>query len=264
MTQPPAQDLESRHALAEAVAREAGIYALGRFRDRAGLDIGSKGAHDDVSDADRQTEALIRRRIAEAFPDDGILGEEGGRSEARNDWLWVVDPIDGTSCFVAGIPVWCVSVAAVHAGRAVIGVVEDPNAGETFSARAGGPATLNGSPIGPSGAIGLGGGSVGVGHSMRIRPAETIGFMTRLLEGGGMFQRNGSGALMLSYVAAGRLIGYYEAHINSWDCLAALVLIECAGGWHNDFLAGDGLTRGNPVLAAAPGVADALRGLAGL
>lgn len=78
-----------------------------------------------------------------------------------------------------------------------------------------------------------------------------------------MFQRNGSGALMLAYVAAGRYLGYYEPHINSWDCLAGIVLVEEAGGWTNEFLAGDGLTDGNPIAAAAPGLADDIRRLIG-
>ncbi|MGF1625657.1 MAG: inositol monophosphatase family protein [Alphaproteobacteria bacterium] len=252
--------------MAEEVAREAGRYAHRRFHDRPGLAIGRKGPHDEVSDADRETEALIRRRIAAAFPDDAVLGEEAGmgagsQSGKGNGWLWVLDPIDGTACFVAGIPVWCVSIAATWQGRGVIGVIEDPNAGETFSACSDGPALLNGSPIRASDAADLGAGSVGIGYSTRIRPDQTLSALTRLLEAGGMFQRNGSGALMLAYVAAGRLIGYYEPHINAWDCLAALVLVEQAGGWHNDFLANDGLARGNPVLAAAPGLAAELRRL---
>lgn len=259
--------LAERHALAETVAREAGRYALGRFRDRSRLTIGRKGAHDEVSDADRETEALIRARIAEAFPGDAVLGEEGGFGDTGADdggWLWVLDPIDGTACFVAGIPVWCVSVAVAHAGRPVIGIIEDPNTGETFSARAGQEATVNGVPIRSSNARDLGAGSVAVGYSARVSPKATLSALTALLEAGGMFQRNGSGALSLAYVAAGRLIGYYEPHINSWDCFAALVLLEQAGGWHNDFLANDGLHRGNTLLATAPGMAEELRRLFGV
>jgi len=157
-----------------------------------------------------------------------------------------------------------VSVAVAHAGRPVIGVVEDPNVGETFSARAGRPATVNGIPVRASDATDLGAGSVAVGYSTRVPPRAALSALAALLEAGGMYQRNGSGALSLAYVAAGRLIGYYEPHINSWDCLAALVLVEQAGGWHNDFLAGDGLHRGNTLLAAAPGVADELRRLFGV
>ena len=89
-------------------------------------------------------------------------------------------------------------------------------------------------------------------------------FIAGLLDEGGMFQRNCSGALMLAYVAVGRLIGYYEPHINSWDCLAALALVREAGGWTSDFLAGDGLTQGNPVAAAVPGLSGPMRRLSGL
>jgi myo-inositol-1(or 4)-monophosphatase len=90
-----------------------------------------------------------------------------------------------------------------------------------------------------------------VGFSHRSQPEEFTPFMHALLTAGGMFIRNGSGALMLCYVAAGRLIGYFEPHINSWDCLAAIVIVQAAGGQCNDFLANDGLTRGNPIVAAS-------------
>lgn len=261
--------LAERHAAAEAIARAAGAYVLDRFRNRGQVSVGRKGPHDEVSDADRAAEALIRGRIAEAFPDDRVLGEEagfgGGEDDAVADgWLWVVDPIDGTACFVAGVPVWCVSIAVMHDGRPVIGVVEDPNAGETFSARSGGPATCNGVTIRASDATDLGAGSVGVGYSTRVKPKDTLEPLTRLLEAGGMFQRNGSGALMVCYVAAGRLIGYFEPHINAWDCLAGLVLVERAGGWQSDFLADGGLARGNRLLVGAPGVAAELRRIAGM
>ncbi len=116
----------------------------------------------------------------------------------------------------------------------------------------------------PSAATSFTEGTVGVGYSPRRDSAPVVQTLSRLLAEGGMFQRNGSGALMLAYVAAGRLIGYYEAHINSWDCLAALTMIREVGGWTNDFLADDGLTRGNAVAASAPGLAGAMRRLSGL
>ena len=199
---PPPAALAARHAAAEEIARAAGAYVLDRFRNRGQVDVGRKGPHDEVSDADRAAEALIRERIAEAFPEDRVLGEEAGfggdAAEGGNGWLWVVDPIDGTACFVAGIPTWCVSVAVMHDGRPVIGVVEDPNAKETFSGRAGADATCNGAPIRASDATDLGAGTVGIGYSMRVTPADTLGPLGRLLDAGGMFQRNGSGALMLT------------------------------------------------------------------
>src|SRR3546814_3240957 len=99
-------------------------------------------------------------------------------------------------------------------------------------------------------------GLFGTGFSHRSRPEDVVPFIDALLRDGGMFMRNGSGALMLAYVAVGRLVGYFEPHINSWDCLAGLLLVREAGGWACDFLADDGLTRGNVCAAAALAVAD--------
>lgn len=259
--------LARRFDAAQAIAREAGQLALDYFRDLGALVVERKGLQDEVSIADRAVEDLIRARLAELFPDDGVLGEEGGldgaSAEAAQgaDGLWVVDPIDGTACFLAGIPVWCVSIAFVAEGAPTLGVIYDPNNDELFAARRGHGAALNGAPIRVSAVESLTEGTVAIGYSTRSRPREILGILDRLLTAGGMFQRNGSGALMLAYVAAGRYLGYYEPHINSWDCLAGIALVDEAGGWTNDFLAGDGLTEGNPIAAAAPGVTDAIRQL---
>ncbi|MEN8197554.1 MAG: inositol monophosphatase [Pseudomonadota bacterium] len=266
----PTTSLDARLGAAREIAREAGALALDYFRDLGSLTVERKGAQDEVSAADRAVEARIRQRLAENFPGEGILGEEGGlvgsaaSSTQGSEGLWVVDPIDGTACFIVGIPVWCVSIAWIVGGEPTIGVVYDPNADEMFAARRGGGATLNNKPIRLNDDGNLEEGSVGVGYSMRCRPEDTLRFLEPLLDAGGMFQRNGSGALMLAYVAAGRLLGYYEPHINSWDCLAAICVVNEAGGWTNDFLAGDGLTAGNPIAAAAPGVTSQIKSFSGL
>jgi myo-inositol-1(or 4)-monophosphatase len=258
--------ISERFSAARTIVREAGGLALGYFRDRRSLAVETKGAQDVVSDADRAVEAMILDRIAARFPGDALLGEETGGLQSWDGAtpVWVVDPIDGTACFVSGIPVWCVSIALVAGGEIEIGVVYDPNAEELFAVRRGHGATLNGAPMRPSRATSFAEGTVGIGYSPRRAAAPVVEAIARLLAEGGMFQRNGSGALMLAYVAAGRLIGYYEAHINSWDCLAALAMVREVGGWTNDFLTGDALTRGNAVAAAAPGLARAMRRLSGL
>jgi myo-inositol-1(or 4)-monophosphatase len=266
----PTMSLDARLDAAQEIAREAGELALDYFRNLGSLTIERKGVQDEVSEADRAVEALIRQRIAEIFPGEDILGEEGGlagsaaSATTNPGGLWVVDPIDGTACFIVGIPVWCVSIAWVVEGQPTIGVVYDPNADEMFAARRGGGATLNDVPIRLNDDQNLTDGSVGIGYSTRCSPEETLRFLEQLLAAGGMFQRNGSGAIMLVYVAAGRLLGYYEPHINSWDCLAGICLVNEAGGWTNDFLAGDGLTAGNQIAAAAPGVKSQIVSFAGL
>jgi myo-inositol-1(or 4)-monophosphatase len=210
-------------------------------------------------------EETLRRTIKERFPEDAVLGEEEGLTAGSNgaETLWVIDPIDGTDCFVFGLPMWSISIALMRAGEIVVGVVYDPVHDELFAATRCGGATLNGRPIRASEAADLGAGLVGIGHSSRVTPEPTLGALDRLLAQGGLFHRCGSGALSLAWVAAGRLLGYYEAHINAWDCLAGLILVREAGGWHSDFLTGDGLMSGNPLTAAGPGLIDAMRAVAG-
>lgn len=250
---------------AKDVAREAGRTALAYFHNPDELEVVTKGRQDFVSEADHAVEALIRERLQGLYPEDGFLGEESGAAidEKGAGGIWVVDPIDGTTNFVNQVPVWCVSIAYVRQGRIEVGVVYDPNADELFAARRGHGAYCGETPISTSAADSLTQGTVGVGYSTRTSGATAVGSIRRLLDAGGIYQRNGSGALMLAYVGAGRLIGYLEAHINAWDCLAGILLVQEAGGWTNDFLANDGLLQGNPVIAAAPGVADAVRAVAG-
>lgn len=254
--------IQARYDFARALAREAGELAYSYFRNLDQIVVESKGTQDEVSIADRETEVFIRARIAAAFPDDGLLGEEGGDDSGGKSIIWVIDPIDGTACFVNNMFSWCVSIAVVVDGVPAIGAVFDPNAKELFhglSARFGGTgAAVNDKPIRIKDVSDFKGGVLGVGFSHRSQPEEFTPFMHTLLSSGGMFIRNGSGALMLCYVAAGRLIGYYEPHINSWDCLAAIVIVEAAGGRCNNFLVNGGLTRGNPILAAGKSLYPAL------
>lgn len=255
--------LQSRYAFAQTLARKAGELAYDYYKRRAELAIESKGLQDVVSIADKKVEELIRSRLEARFPEDGFLGEETGASAGGRPGqaVWVVDPIDGTSCFLAGMPTWCVSIALVQDGEILIGVIHDPNVDELYAARRGGGTYLNGrrQPVPP--ATSLQDGLFGTGFSHRSPPQDIVPFIDELVREGGMFFRNGSGALMTAYVAIGRLVGYYEPHINSWDCLAALLLVREAGGWTCDFLADDGLTRGNVCAAAAPGVAEKLQAL---
>ena len=256
--------MAGRFQAAKDIAYEAGQAALAYFRNPDALEVVSKGRQDFVSQADFAVETLIRERVHKLFPDDGFLGEEGGGSldEHAASGIWVVDPIDGTTNFINRVPVWCISIAYVRQCRIEAGVVYDPNADELFAARRGQGAFCGGAPISVSTADSLAQGTVGIGYSTRTSAATAVDSIRRLLDAGGIYQRNGSGALMLAYVGAGRLLGYLEAHINAWDCLAGILLVREAGGWTNDFLANDGLRHGNPVIAAAPGVTDAVRAVA--
>jgi myo-inositol-1(or 4)-monophosphatase len=266
-------ELNRRLAVTEQIARAAGTLARTWFDRRDRLRIETKGPQNLVSEADRAVEVLIRERLAAAFPGERVIGEEGGDDGAQGGAkggaeghagvpIWIVDPIDGTQCFLSGIPSWCVSIGMLGETGMGLGVIHDPVMGETF---AGGPtlgAFCNGRPIRVHEASGFGDGMVEVGVSLRRPVDETLAVLERLLRAGGIYHRSGSGALSLAYVAAGRYIGYYEDHMNTWDSCAGVALVEGAGGWCSDILAGDGLTRGARVIASGRNLAPAMRALA--
>jgi myo-inositol-1(or 4)-monophosphatase len=253
-----ADPMQMRLLAAEAIAREAGALARRRFLD-VSFKVRFKGPQDYLTEVDGETEQLISSRMNAAFPQDGFIGEEtAGRPARPGGPTWVVDPIDGTSNFARGVPHFCVSIACVAGGRIEVGVIYDPMRDELFSARRAGGAWLNGAAISPSKATALANSAIEVGWNVRAGAEQYLDLVRRVAVWGAAPFRTGSGALGIAYVAAGRRDGYIEYHINAWDCLAAILLVHEAGGYVSDFLSGDGLTKGNPLIACAPGVKDAL------
>jgi myo-inositol-1(or 4)-monophosphatase len=254
-----ASALQNRFLAACAVAREAGSLARRRFLDRGSFTIGFKGPQDFITEVDGETERLIQARLIEIFPDDGFIGEEGDGLVGKPDApVWVVDPIDGTSNFARGTPHWCVSIACVRGRVVEAGVIYDPMLDELFCARRGAGAWLNGMPMRAAATAELGKATIEVGWNMRYDLDMFHALLGRIAATGCGVIRAGSGALGLAYVAAGRRDGYVENHINSWDCLAGNLLVAEAGGYVSDFLVGEGLRKGNPLIACAAGVKTAL------
>jgi myo-inositol-1(or 4)-monophosphatase len=253
----------TRRDVAARVIRDAGALAADYFARRHALTIDEKGAQDLVSEADRETEELIVKRLSAAFPGDGFLGEEGAAQGLDAEAVWVIDPIDGTRNFVTGVPFWCISIGLVVGGRATLGLIYHPAEDELFLAETGKGAFANGAPVQVSGETDLKRARVCVGFNHRQSPAGHTGMLEALLSAGAEYCRLGSGALGLAYTAAGRFDAFWEAHLNSWDAAAGLVLVAEAGGFVNDFLADDGLTRGNEILAATPALAEPLKPLVG-
>jgi len=176
--------------------------------------------------------------------------------------VWVVDPIDGTMNYIYGTPRWCVSIAYVERGEVELAAIHAPSEGALFTGRRGQGAFLNGERLRlgkPHGAAP----AIEIGFSNR-RPLESyLALIGRLMRNGFEFRRLGSGALGMADVARGRIDGYVELHINAWDVLAGLLLVREAGGWTNDFLANEGLTQGNPIIACRPEFAENLEALLG-
>jgi myo-inositol-1(or 4)-monophosphatase len=258
-------DAAARRDFAEVLAVEAGLLALS-YRDQDDLEVQSKGTLDWVTEADLATERLIRNRIRATFPHDQVLGEEGDNDvepTAAAGSTWVVDPIDGTTCFVSGLPSWCVSIACVdEKGHPFLGVIRDPTGEETFSALEGHGVSVNGQGVSVP-TKGITDGLVGVGHPRNTPNELTISFLSGLFDMGGLFYNSGSAALALAYVAVGRLVGFYESDLRAWDALAGEVLIRESGGWSTEFMRDGSLTTSKPVLAANRGTASSLWDIAG-
>ena len=222
-----------------AIAREAGALILHYFHQK--LKIEYKGDADLVTAADRASEKLIRERISQQFPTHDVLGEEQGLNDQGSDYRWYVDPLDGTTNFAHGYPVFCVSMALEHQtpedrsagrpGRRIAGVIYDPTRDELFSAEQGKGARLNGEPIQVSKAAQLKECLVATGFPSHKRHKNpNIFFYHQITLRTHGVRRAGSAALDLCCVACGRFDGFWEFNLNPWDTAAGVLIIEEAGG----------------------------------
>jgi myo-inositol-1(or 4)-monophosphatase len=216
-----------------AIAREAGALLMQYFHQ--GLKIEYKGDADLVTAADRAAEALIRERISQQFPGHDVLGEEQGLNDQGSDFRWYVDPLDGTTNFAHGYPVFCVSMAVEHraaaAGTRVAGVVYDPTRDELFSAQRGRGAQLNGRPMHVSKMSQLKECLLATGFPSHKRHKNpNIHFYHQITLRTHGVRRAGSAALDLCNVASGRFDGFWEFNLNPWDTAAGVLIVEEAGG----------------------------------
>lgn len=257
---PAERDL--RYYAALGLATEASHLALGYFTRRESLGITMKGAQDWLTVADGKVEDFLRRRISELFPNDTVIGEEGGGQ--ASDAVWILDPIDGTANFAHGDRNWCISIGFLVNRRPEIGVVAAPALGEVYAARSGAGATLNGDPIKVSGAADIARSSVELGWSTRVPAANYLKVIERGYTAGAAMKRGGSGTLGLCHVANGSSDAYAELHINAWDVAAGIAIATEAGAHINDFFAGEGIAKGNPILCCTPKLAPVLTEITGI
>jgi len=214
----------------EPIAREAGALLMSYF-DRH-IKIEYKGDVDLVTAADRASEKLIAERLRERWPQHGIVGEEGTRSDTGADYRWYVDPLDGTTNFAHGYPVFCVSIALVrHDDQLEVGVLYDPTRNELFAAERGQGATLNGKPMHVSKTTRLAESILGTGFPSHKRHKNpNIYFYHQITLRSHGVRRAGSAALDLANVAAGRYDGFWEFNLNPWDTAAGVLIMREAGG----------------------------------
>ena len=231
-----------------SVAREAGALLLDSFQRRIGFEY--KGDVDLVTAADRASEKLITERIAKLWPTHDLMGEEGSRRETGSDYRWYIDPLDGTTNFAHGFPVFSVSLALEFKGERIAGIVYDPTRDELFAAEKGSGAFLNDRPIHVSKVDRVEESLNATGFPSHKRHKNpNIHFYHEITLRTHGVRRAGSAALDLSYVAAGRLDCFWEFNLNPWDTAAGVLLVQEAGGRVTDMAGGPWQLNSRETLA---------------
>ena len=213
----------------EPIAREAGELLMSYFARRVPIEY--KGDADLVTAADRASETLIIDRLQARFPRHDVIGEEGARRETGSEYKWYVDPLDGTTNFAHGFPVFCISMGLEHKGELIAGVVYDPTRGEMFAAEKGRGAWLNQRRLHVSKTARLPESLLATGFPSHKRHKNpNIHFYHQITLRTHGVRRAGSAALDLASVASGRFDGFWEFNLNPWDLSAGVLLVEEAGG----------------------------------
>jgi myo-inositol-1(or 4)-monophosphatase len=235
------------------IGREAGTLIAGYLERRTrqhdhGFEL--KGEHDLVTETDRASERLIVERLHSHFPTHAIVAEEGSGQSGTSEYCWYVDPLDGTTNFAHGFPVFNVTLALERAGELIAGVIVDPTRDEVFTAERGAGAYLNQRRIRVSQAASLDESLVGTGFPSRKRHLDVnVHFYYQLAMMSHGVRRAGAAALDLAYVACGRLDMFWEFRLNPWDVAAGVLLVREAGGTVTDMLDAPVKLRGSHILA---------------
>jgi len=246
-------------SIAVRAARRAGSIINRAALDSGGLQIRSKQANDFVTEVDRAAEAAIIEAVQKSYPEHAILGEESGAigpesGSAKQEYRWIIDPLDGTTNFIHGFPQYCVSIGVEHHGALAHGVVYDPARNELFTASKGRGAFLNDRRIRVSKCLKLQDGLIGTGFPFKemARADLYLKQLRNLMEKSSGVRRAGSAALDLAYVACGRLDGFWELGLSPWDMAAGVLLIQEAGGLVGDLEGDQGFMESGDVCAATP------------
>ncbi|MCP4875737.1 MAG: inositol monophosphatase [Gammaproteobacteria bacterium] len=248
--------------IAIRAAHHAGDFIVRKINKLPDLKVEVKAHNDFVSEVDREAEARIIEDLLKAYPGHGILAEESGPIEGQDEYRWIIDPLDGTTNYLHGFPHYAVSIACEHRGRMTHGVVYDPFKQELFAASRGDGATLNNRRIRVTGLKTVDGALLATGFPFKNPDQldEFLNLFSTFFSSACDIRRAGSAALDLAYVAAGRLDGYWESGLNSWDLAAGALIVREAGGLITDY-SGDGnfLDNGQVVAGNPKIMADMLR-----
>jgi myo-inositol-1(or 4)-monophosphatase len=247
-------------------ARTAGNVILRHFERVRDLPVSSKGRYDFVTEVDHQAENAIIQLLRKTYPHHGILAEESGQHGSQDEFLWIIDPLDGTTNFIHGFPQFAVSIALQHRGKLDQAVVYDPIHNELFTASRGSGAQLDGRRIHVSRQNKLEGALIGTGFPYRAleNMDRYLEILRELMTRTSGIRRPGAASLDLAYVACGRLDGFWEFGLKPWDMAAGILLIEEAGGLISDMSGGKEYMASGDILCGNPKVFESMRDLLGI
>jgi myo-inositol-1(or 4)-monophosphatase len=234
------------------IAREAGAFLKERLQVDHKIDF--KGEINLVTEADRRSEEIITSRLKHLFPDHNIMAEEGTNITMGSEYRWIIDPLDGTTNYAHGFPVFCVSIALQSMSQVILGVIYNPMLDELFAAGRGEGAFLQGGKIHVSHTKHLAEGFVATGFPYDVREncRDALAYFNEMIPKAQAIRRQGSAALDLAYLAAGRFDGFWELRLNPWDTAAGWILVEEAGGVVTD-LSGKPYFLDSPSIVASNG-----------
>lgn len=248
--------------IAIRAAHHAGDFIVRKINKLPDLQVEVKARNDFVSEVDREAEVRIIDELLKSFPDHGIVAEESGVIEGQDEYRWIIDPLDGTTNYLHGFPHYAVSIACEYRGRLTHGVIYDPFKQELFAASRGDGATLNNRRIRVTKITSVEGALIGTGFPFKNPDQldEFLKLFSAFFKSASDMRRAGSAALDLAYVAAGRLDGFWESGLNSWDMAAGALIVREAGGLVTDYAGDEHFLENGQVVAGNPRIiADMLR-----
>jgi myo-inositol-1(or 4)-monophosphatase len=249
--------------IAVKAARRAGAIINRASQDIGTLTIKSKNFNDFVSEVDVAAERAIIETLKDAYPTHGFLGEESGSTSYQSDFIWIIDPLDGTTNFLHGFPQYCVSIALQHKGEITQAVIYEPNRNDLYTATKGRGAFLNDKRIRVSKCHKLQDALIGTGFPFRDFKYlnDYLNMFKSMIQKTTGIRRAGSAALDLAYVASGALDGFWEIGLSPWDIAAGGLLIQEAGGIVTDLSGQTGWLESGNILVASPKIHDDMQSL---
>ena len=258
-------NLESLNEELISLCKEVGSYIASEQHKLANTDITTKGLHDYVTHVDKRSEEMLIKRLSSLLPGSGFLVEENTVENTQEEYTWIIDPLDGTTNFIHGLPVFALSIALIKGKETIMGVVYDVRAGECFYAHKDSPAFMNGHEIRVSDRNSLSESLLATGfpYNNFDRQKEYLEMLGHLMQNCRGIRRYGSAAIDLAWVACGRFDGFWEYSLKPWDVAAGSFIVERAGGNCSDFSGEKNFIYGGEIVCGNPEVFRELLGVVG-